>query len=113
MDRKYQKIEVTKEFADMVQKYLDAENGEEHAHENASFIETLSVDFGGGIEADIKVCFERETTYIDPVLFHDGCEVCVAEVGYEILGPTEFEYDGAEYVVDVVLKEEEWYRCST
>lgn len=106
MNRVVKQIIVSKEFEKIAQSHLDSDNGEEYAHENAPFIETMTVDFGKGIEADIKVCFERETTYVDPVLFHNGCEVSVGEVSYELLGEYEFEYEGIEYVVEVVIEEE-------
>lgn len=103
MERIVKKIFITKEQAEDIQKYLDAEN-ETLIHEEAPCIEYFSVDFGNGIEADIKVCFERDTTYLDPVLFDEGCEVCVNEVSYEILGPESFEYKGVEYLVEVELE---------
>lgn len=63
MNKIVKQIVVSEAFRNIVQKHLDAGDGEENAHENAPFIETLTVDFGNGIEADIKICFERDDLY--------------------------------------------------
>jgi hypothetical protein len=67
-------------------------------------LETLTADFGQGIEADIKIC-NGDGPYIDPVLFDHGCEIAIGEVGGVILDEFWFGVDDAEYVVHVKAEE--------
>lgn len=60
----------------------------------------LTANFGGGIEADIKLC-NGDSPYVDAVLFKDGHEVDVLEVSDSLEGEYPFEYEGVEYLVEV------------
>lgn len=61
---------------------------------------TFTANFGGGIEADIKVC-NGDPPYVDPVLFDDGEEAVVLAVSGDILGDFEFAFKGDKYIVTV------------
>lgn len=56
-----------------------------------------TVDFGQGIEVDIKVV-NSTPPYVDAVLFHDGCEVGLLEPEFETIdGQYCFQYDDEFY----------------
>ena len=61
---------------------------------------TITVMFGGGIEADIKLC-NGDSPYVDAVLFEGGEEVQTLEVTDTIEGEYVFEHNGDQYVVVV------------
>lgn len=64
---------------------------------------TYTVDFGNGIEADIKVVngCEDSGPYVDPVLFRDGNEVVVIEAADQLDGEYVFWYDDKQYIAIV------------
>ncbi len=66
-----------------------------------STLQTYTVDFGNGIEADIKVCAGQTNLFVDPVLFHNGSEVCVLETADEVDGEYFFEYEGVTYIAEI------------
>jgi len=100
---KTQTIFVPKDEMDSMQRLLDGKDREWGEHT----IQTYTANFGNGVEADIKVCGVQESIepndqpnpYVDPVLFDNGSEVCVGEVGDELEGEYLFEYDNEEYQV--------------
>ena len=57
------------------------------------------VDFGNGVEADIKICNGNMGPWVDAVLFDNGQEVCVLEPSFDpdITGEYIFEYGDDEY----------------
>ena len=67
---------------------------------------THTAKFPNGIEADIKlVICEEEYPYTEGVLFHNGCELNCTD-GEDIYdGEWVFEYNGIEYIVNVVVEE--------
>jgi len=58
-----------------------------------SVIRTYTVEMGNGFEVDIKVC-DGDRPFVDPVLFHDGSEVCTIEVSDELCGEYQFYIGG-------------------
>ena len=72
---------------------------------------SLTADFGNGFEMDIKLCgvqYEEgadNLPWAEAVLFHNGSEVAVSEVSESFFGRWILEYDGEEYVVDVLKKD--------
>jgi len=64
-------------------------------------IEIFTADFGGGIEADIKVC-NGDGPYVDPVLFIDGYEICLGEPRWHLEGDYEFSFLGDTYTVCIM-----------
>ena len=60
-------------------------------------VETFTVDFGEGIEADIKVC-NGDTPFVDPVIFENGSELCCIDVCDEIDGEYHFLVDDITYI---------------
>ena len=66
-------------------------------------IHTLTAHFGGGIEADIKVC-NGDSPYVDPVLFENGSELLALDVTDTLLGSYRFVLDQQEYIVEVILE---------
>ena len=56
-----------------------------------------------GLEADIKlVICEDDKPYTEGVLFLNGSEVCHTDCEEEYLGEWEFEYEGKDYIVNVL-----------
>ena len=96
-------ISVPKDIHDQLQAILDIPEGHSTEHDRDGVIFTLTADFPGDIEADIKVC-NGDTPYVDAVLFEGGCEVQVLEVSDTLEGEYPFELDGQEYLVEVVVK---------
>lgn len=112
MDRIIHKrtLEIARDKAEFYKKLLASDDvGEEKV-----YFET--VDFGNGIEVDIKICGSDDgTPWTEAIMFKNGSEVCCTEVGDEFFGEWELEYNGEEYVVEVVERKEietrKWY-CS-
>jgi hypothetical protein len=69
---------------------------------------TKTAVFENGIEADIKlvICEGDSTPYTEGVLFKHGSEVTHTDVEDEFVGEWEFEYEGEEYIVNVVVEGE-------
>lgn len=68
--------------------------------EDDTYSET--VDFGDGIEVDIKICgADNETPWTEAVMFCDGCEVSCSDAEDDIYGEWDFNYCDNEYVVIV------------
>lgn len=65
---------------------------------------SFTVVFGNGIEADIKFCNGDTGPWIDAVLFKDGCEVHVLEVSDTLEGEYPFEYEGVMYIAHLRTK---------
>jgi hypothetical protein len=60
-------------------------------------IEVFTANLGDGYEVDIKICNGDTGPWIDPVLFHHGCEMACGDVG-ESLGATyEFEHEDGDH----------------
>lgn len=59
---------------------------------------TFTVNFCKGIEADIKFCNGDTGPWIDAVLFEHGQEVQVLEPSDMLLGEYPFEHNGKEYI---------------
>jgi len=72
-------------------------------------IATFTANFGGGLEADIKVCNTESDSkpYVDAVLFQDGCEVGLLDVGDELAGEYLFDDpDNPGEELQVIVREE-------
>ena len=74
---------------------------------------TFTVDFGKGIQMDVKVCGVQyedggsNTAWSEAVLFENGSQVAYSDAGEEIDGsPWALEYAGNLYVVHVLEKPE-------
>lgn len=103
-----QTISISKSVADMINKYLyvEPESIDDCLGEDETI--TYTAVFPDGFEIDIKCCGvqydEREdtnTAWTEAVLFHNGYE-CYSEPADDFFGEWFFEYDGNEYVVNVV-----------
>ena len=86
------------EFLD---KFLKLKTGDPKC-EDVPFMVTL--DFGGGIQADIKCCNGSHDSgpYVDPVLFDNGHEVQSLEVRDTFVGLYWFTYKDQTFVASVV-----------
>lgn len=80
-------------------KDMDFEN--EGIDEDA-VLKTYTFRFANGIEADIKVCSGQTNLFVDPVLFHNGCECCVLETADTVDGEYSFEYNDVIYTAVLV-----------
>ena len=106
------RIALPKDFVARIQKFLDGPG-----EDSDEVVETITVDFGSttgccgdhAIEADIKICdvqtADESIPYIDPVLFDNGSEVALMEVGDSLLGEYTWDYDGIQYVAILVEDE--------
>lgn len=75
--------------------------------ENKDVIQTFTVKFDDGWQADIKVCngCHDSGPYVDPVLFDEGGgERHVLDVQDDIVGKFEFDCDGRIYVAVVEVR---------
>ena len=54
---------------------------------------TYSANFGNGLEVDIKLCDvpSENTPYVDAVMFHDGNEIGLLDVGENLAGEYIFD----------------------
>jgi hypothetical protein len=95
-------IYVSRDEYQALQGYLDGKDFVEDVGRD-DVIKTFTVDFGGGLEVDIKVC-NGDGPYVDAVLFLDGHEVEVLEPSDELLGEYPFNYNGDSYTVDIQVK---------
>ena len=65
-------------------------------------LRTLTFDFGGGIEADVKVCNGDTGPWVDSVLFEHGDEVQVLEPSDMLAGEYPFEHpDGRKFNLEI------------
>ncbi len=66
---------------------------------------THAAKFPNGIEADIKlVICDEDQPYTEGVLFQNGVELTHTECEDTYEGEWYFEYDGIEYVVNVIVE---------
>ena len=79
-----------------LQEYLDS-SGEDQV----GTVEKFIANFGKGFEADVKVC-QGDPPFVDAVLFEDGNEVDLLNVGDTLAGTYQFDVDGCTFVVQVV-----------
>ena len=70
-------IKIKKEQADEWNRMLDLDDYDIDSDRDG-IIDCITVDFGEGIQADLKLC-NGEPPYIDPVLFDNGNEVMFLE----------------------------------
>lgn len=65
--------------------------------------ETWTARFEDGCEADIKVVYDADEPYIDPVLFdQDGHELlAIQDCSEHIEGTYQFDYAGKSYIVEI------------
>ena len=72
---------------------------------------TNTVNFGNGIEMDIKCCgvqYEEggyNSAWGEAVLFKDGNQIAFTEPADEYFCTWDFEYNGDKYIVDVEREE--------
>lgn len=98
MTNKTATIKVPTLEADIIQRWLDSEKTIPDAG-RCEVVTTYTAIFGGGIEADIKVCNSESSPYIDAVLFEDGCEIALLDVSDILLGEYIFMVDEDTYTV--------------
>ena len=69
-------------------------------------LETFTVSFEKGIEADIKICSGQSNCFIDPVLYDNGDEACLLDCEGDFYSGKEFEfeYENVKYTVVVCDK---------
>lgn len=99
-------LKIDKDLAYQFQEFLDMEDVNIHDLnlKEDSTIETFTVRFQDGFEADIKVCAGNHNFFIDPVLFNEnGHEVCTLDVEGNLLGEYIFEENNKQYIVDLVI----------
>lgn len=72
------RLQVDKRLADHLQFLMDLDEEVIGAKRDA-VLHVFTVDFGGGIEADIKVCNGDTGPWVDAVLFDQGREVQILE----------------------------------
>jgi len=65
-------------------------------------LHTFTFDFGGKIEADIKVCNGDTGPWVDSVLFLDGSEIQCLEPSDQLEGEYPFDYNGVKYTINIV-----------
>lgn len=102
-----QKILISQKENDFITKLLGMTGPEIYDKYGLKRDETIThtAKFEGGIEADIKlVICEEDKPYVEGVLFLNGCEIYHTDCEEEYTGEWEFEYDGNEYVVNVVVE---------
>lgn len=96
-------ISINQDLIDELQAAIDSQKAMKDAGPY-EVLECFTADFGDGIKADIKVVNADNGPFIDPVLFHNGREVFVGEVEYQIVQEFCFEYNKTEYVVKIKPK---------
>lgn len=109
MKKKKKTLRVQKKEAEWIEKLLATEPKSEDdcLGEDSTIINT--VNFGKGIEMDIKLCGvqyrEDEDTnkpWTEAVLFDNGAEVTCSEPDDEYFQKWELEYDGMIYTANVM-----------
>lgn len=90
-----------------VNAYLSRNQAVEDARE-CDVLQTFTVRFKDGCEADLKICNGDSGPYLDPVLFDpDGGEIAVLEPHFDQINPGKFRWemdDGRSYCIQVRLK---------
>ncbi len=102
------KVKISKKESDYISELLNMTGKEIYDKYGLKRDETIThtVDFGSGIQADIKlVICEEDSPYTEGVLFLNGYELTHTEPSDEYLGKWNFELSGNEYVVIVSAKE--------
>lgn len=111
---KTQTLKITKVEADRLNAILEVDQLWEEDHEpltdlDVKYDDTLqsyTVDFGDGYQADIEVCTGQSNAFINAVLFLNGHEVDICEDGStDILGEYDWSDEDEEFHVDVVCEE--------
>jgi len=99
------KIKVETKLAKIIQKHIDENKPlDERTRKNSRVMESMTVNFSNGIEADIKIVDTDTGPWIDAVLFDKGSKVLVLEPHYVFLGEYFFIYNDVKYVVKVSKK---------
>ena len=113
---KYTKmLKVSKEDADRINRYLNVPPENESDCLGLNETITFTVDFGDGIEMDIKCCGvkfregESNLSWTEAVLFNKGSEVACSEPGESFLGEWVLEYGGNQYCATVEVAEDSRY----
>lgn len=101
-------ITISKEEMDKINDLLELTGDEIYEKYGYKRDEAIvhTAKFPDGLEADIKlvICDEDNYPYTEGVLFHNGSEVCFPEPSDAYDGEWYFEYNGIEYIVDVVVE---------
>lgn len=97
------RIAIARAAVEEYNRFLDSGEPYPNADRYAT-VESWTAKFGGGVEADVKVCSaDDRSLFVDAVLFHNGSEVALAgDPEYQLDGKCAFEFNGEEYVVEVV-----------
>lgn len=105
LPRRTRTVSISADLNRRIEGYLTAADEDHFQGED----ETISVtaDFSGGIQMDIKCCGCRDdSSWTEAVLFHNGSEVACSEVSDEFLGTWKLEYDGCLYAALVQVQDE-------
>lgn len=97
-------IKISKEVVDRINSYL-LMNTTLEGTKGCAVIETLTANFGLGIEADIKVCNGDSGPWIDAVLFENGHEIMILEPYHENI-VSEYVFGVANDTYIVIIEEE-------
>ena len=84
----------------LINKFL---RNEVHQGEDETISKTIV--FKDGMEMDVKCCGvkdENEGSWTEAVLFRNGSEVCCSEPDTEFFGEWRLEYNGNEYIAEVL-----------
>ncbi|MCM1295875.1 MAG: hypothetical protein NC311_10065 [Muribaculaceae bacterium] len=82
---------------------LDSLDYNEHGIPRYATVESWTVDFGGGYEADLKVCSssDGDPLWCEAVLFFHGCECSCTDVEDSLDGTWELFHDGEKFTIEV------------
>ena len=105
-----QNIIISKKEIELIDNLLNMTGNEIYQKYGFKRDETIinhSVKFPNGIEADIKlvICGDEEKPYIEGILFHNGFELICTESFNVYNKEWNFEYDGVEYIVNIIIEE--------
>lgn len=92
---------VPEEILNTVNRALAITNGTFPERDQYDTIETVTVEFPNGMQADIKCC-NGDTPYVDPVLFDaNGTELQTLDVEDDFLGEYWFEQGNVNMIVEL------------
>ena len=94
---------LNKDIVQEIQALLDKDVAVEDAGSD-EIMNTFTVDFGDGIQADINFINTDNGPYLDAILFNQGSEVFVLEPSYMLVGEYPFTFGDTTYIL--TIKEE-------
>lgn len=104
-----QTIKIPKEEMKYINKLLTMTGDEIYQKFGLKRDETIvhTAQFPDNIEVDVKlvICDGDDTPFTEAVLFQNGCECALTPVEFEYGGEWDLEYNGIEYIVNVITEE--------